>query len=97
VQEKIPTPIILQDSTPVITLVTKGGGVTRTRHLRTRMHLAKEALDEQRIIIRQCNTKLLIADGFTKPLEGFDFQQFIKYIMPINPTQDNRWALYEKQ
>jgi hypothetical protein len=80
------------------TLVTKGDGMTRTCYWRTRMHLAKEAVDEQRIIIRHCKTKLMTVDGFTKPLEGFNFQQFMQYIMPpINLTQDNWWALYDEQ
>jgi hypothetical protein len=41
IMENLPIPIVYQDSTSVITLVTKGGGVTRTRHLCNRMHLVK--------------------------------------------------------
>jgi hypothetical protein len=77
VSEKLPTPIVYQDSTSVIALVTQGGGVTRTRHLRNRMHLVKEAVDEQRLNVRHCKTKEMIADGLTKPLEGAEFKQFI--------------------
>jgi hypothetical protein len=77
VSEKLPTPIVYQDSTSVIALVTQGGGVTRTRHLRNRMHLVKEAVDEQRLNVRHCKTKEMIADGRTKPLEGAEFKQFI--------------------
>jgi hypothetical protein len=35
----MPTPVINQDSSSVVTLVTHGGGVTRTRHLCYCMHL----------------------------------------------------------
>jgi hypothetical protein len=77
VSEKLPMPIIYQDSTSVVTLVTQGGGVTRTRHLRNRMHLVKEAVDEQRLDIRHCRTDEMIADGFTKSLEGMTYKQFI--------------------
>jgi hypothetical protein len=70
VNDKIPTPIILQDSTSVVTLVTQGGGVTRTGHLRNCMHLAKIAVDEDHLIIKHCKVNLMIADVFTKPLEG---------------------------
>jgi hypothetical protein len=77
VSEELPRPIIYQDSTSVITLVTQRGGVTRTRHLRNRMHLVKEAVDERRLEIRHCGTNDMVADGFTKPLEGMSFQQFI--------------------
>jgi hypothetical protein len=39
------------------------------------MHLAKEAVDEDRLIIKHCKANLMIADGFTKPLKGSEFQQ----------------------
>ncbi len=77
VSDKVSTPVIYQDSTSVITLVTQGGGVTRARHLRNRMHLVKEAVDEQRHNVRHCKMTEMIADGLTKPLEGAEFKQFI--------------------
>jgi hypothetical protein len=77
VSDKIPTPIIYQDCTSVITLVTQGGGVTRTRHLRNRMHLVKEAIDERKLIVYHCKASKMIADGLTKPLEGAEYKQFI--------------------
>jgi hypothetical protein len=40
------TPIIYQDSTYEINLITKGGGITRTKHLRAKMHSGKEAYDQ---------------------------------------------------
>jgi hypothetical protein len=81
INETIATPIIYQDSSSVVSLVTLGGGVTRTKHLRNRMHLAKEAVDLKRLIIKHCRAKLMIADGLTKPLEGIDFQQFVQNLM----------------
>jgi hypothetical protein len=50
------SPIIYQDSTSVISLVTKGGGVVRTKHLRVRMNLCKEAVDEKRVWITYVHT-----------------------------------------
>ncbi len=41
------------------------------------MHLVKEAVNEQRLDVRHCGTKEMTADGFSKPLEGSDFKQFI--------------------
>ena len=41
-------PIIYQDSTLVILLIMIGVGVTRTKHLRARMYLAKESLQKKR-------------------------------------------------
>jgi hypothetical protein len=37
---------IYQDCSAVVTLVTKGGGITRTKHLRARINLGREAVEE---------------------------------------------------
>ncbi len=42
-------PTIYQDSTSAISLVAKGGDVVRTKHLRVRMNLVKEAVKEKRV------------------------------------------------
>jgi hypothetical protein len=39
VGRKVNIPIVFQDCNAVVTLVTKGGGITRTKHLRARMKL----------------------------------------------------------
>jgi hypothetical protein len=44
--EETATPIVYQDCKSVISLVTVGGGITRTKHLIVRMHLGKEMVDE---------------------------------------------------
>jgi hypothetical protein len=36
-------PLIYQESTSVITMLNKGGVVTRTKHMRTQLHLVLEA------------------------------------------------------
>jgi hypothetical protein len=56
ISEEMSAPVIYRDSTTVITLVTQGGGITRTRHFCNRMHLVKEAVDAQRLNIRHCKT-----------------------------------------
>jgi hypothetical protein len=43
-EEKIP-PLIYQDSTSVISLVMKGGGIVRMKHLRVRIHTTKMLAD----------------------------------------------------
>jgi hypothetical protein len=90
VNDKIPTPVIYQDSSSVVSLVTLGGGITRTRHLRNRMHLAKESVDLHCLVIRHCNAKSMIADGFTKPLEGAEFKQFIQGLMIFHEQKTTR-------
>jgi hypothetical protein len=73
---KFVSPMIYQDCTAVISLVTECGGVVRTKHLRVRMELCKEALKEQRIRVSYVSTDKMLADGLTKALEGQPFQEF---------------------
>jgi hypothetical protein len=49
---KIETPLIYQDNTSVISLVTEGGGIMQTKHMRSRMFLVLEAVKEKRVHIR---------------------------------------------
>ena len=75
-------PIIFQDSTSVISLVTRGGGVVRTKHLRVRMHLCKEGVDQKRYKILYVPPHQMIADGCTKALENKkEFETFMNYLL----------------
>ncbi len=76
-------PLIYQESTSVITMVMEGGGVTRTKHMRTRLHLVLEAVQQDRVEIKYANTKGMKADGLTKPLEGAEFVKFRKEAMNL--------------
>jgi hypothetical protein len=69
-------PIIHQDSTSVLTLITQGGGVTRTKHMRARMFLAKESIDEGRVAVKHCKAEHMYADGASKSLEGEMFNKY---------------------
>ncbi len=75
------TPTIYQDSSSVIMLITKGGGVVRTRHLRARMNLGQEAIQEKRVKVLYCPATRMRADGFSKPLEGMEFQKFFYFVL----------------
>jgi hypothetical protein len=59
-------PLIYQDSTSVITMVTEGGGATRSKTMRMRMCLVLEAVKEDRVEIKYVNTKGMEADGLSK-------------------------------
>jgi hypothetical protein len=41
---KVGIPLIYQDNTSVISMVSSGGGITRTKHMRSRMFLVLESL-----------------------------------------------------
>jgi len=76
-------PIIYQDSTSVISLVTECGGVARTKHLRVRTELCKEALSQKRIEIIHMPTGEMKADGLTKALDGNLFLKFIVALLGL--------------
>jgi hypothetical protein len=63
------TPVIFQDCNAVVTLVTKGGGKLRTKHLRARMNLRKEVVDEGRLKVIYQSAEGMEADGFSKPYD----------------------------
>jgi hypothetical protein len=76
VGEEAKAPTIYQDSTSVILLVMKGGGVVRTKNLHVRMTLCREAVEEKRITVEYIHTSKMLADGLTKLLEGKELTFF---------------------
>ena len=80
---KLDVPIIYQDSTSVISLVMEGGGIARTKHLRVRIELCKEALDQKQIKVVQMPTGEMRADGLTKALDGELFFKFIVALLGL--------------
>jgi hypothetical protein len=79
-QSAVPIPTIYQDCSAVVSLVTKGGGKTRTKHLRARMNLAKEMVDKGRARIVHTNAPEMKADGLTKPYEEAKHKKFAKVV-----------------
>jgi hypothetical protein len=76
-------PLIYQDSTSIIAMVTEGGGVARTKHMRTCLHLVLEVVQQDRVVIKYVNTKRMKADGLTKPLKGAEFAEFWKEVFHL--------------
>jgi hypothetical protein len=70
-------PIILQDNMSTISLVTKGGGKPRTKHLRVRQHLIKGKVSGKEISIVHTPTTRMLADTMTKPVQGEQFRWMI--------------------
>jgi hypothetical protein len=90
--KKIDPLTIYQVCNAVVLLVTKGGGQTRTKHLRARMNLGKEMVDEKRAEVKHICAEGMEADGFSKPYEPVDHKKFAtKLVMRVNG--DNGWAL----
>ena len=62
-------------------MVTTGGGITRTKHMRTWMFLILESLKDNRVTIHYIHTPGMIADDLTKPIDGKDFDYFVNKVM----------------
>ncbi len=78
--QKVKVPVIYQDCQAVVSLVTKGGGITWTKHLRARMHLGKEMIDEGRGIVEYKRAEEMLADGFSKPYDPAAHKAFAQII-----------------
>ncbi len=50
-------PLLYQDSTSVIPMVTEEGGVTSTKHMRIRLNLVLEAVQQDRVEVRHIYMK----------------------------------------
>jgi hypothetical protein len=79
-------PTIMQDNMSTITLVTKGGGKYRNKHLKVRQALVKERVDKGDIKIVYLPTAMMLADTLTKPLQGALFRRMTSGIVGHNKT-----------
>jgi hypothetical protein len=73
-------PVLLQDNTSTITLVTEGGGQYRTKYMRARQAFVKERCDAGEAEIRYLPTGRMVADILTKPLQGALFRHMARRI-----------------
>ncbi len=78
ISEEVKAPTMFQDSASVISLVMKGGGITRTKHLCARMNVCKEAVEENRIRVIYDHTSKMLVDGLMKILEGNNNRLFCR-------------------
>ncbi len=71
---EMPRIIIKQDNEAVINLL-RGGGGLKTKHLRIRQHVIAEWVKHNNASIEYCRSEEMIADIFTKPLQGQLFRK----------------------
>jgi hypothetical protein len=87
----IKIPIISQDNQSTISLATKGGGASRSKHLRVRQNLVRDKYRAKEVDIRYLPTEQMIADALTKPLQGARFYALTKRIMGPDQNAESRW------
>ncbi len=65
-------------------MVTIDSGVSSTKHMCMQMHLVLEAVKDKHVDIKYRNTKQMIADEFTKPLDGAKSETFRSEILHLS-------------
>jgi hypothetical protein len=83
--------IVYQDNQSAM-LMEKNGRFSsgkRTRHINIRYFFVTDRIANNELTIEYCPTKEMIADFFTKPLQGTPFRMFRDWIMNANPNDDN--------
>lgn len=98
---KVTESIIHQDNQSALILEQNGRGSSskRTRHLSIRFFFVTEQVAERKVTLKYCPTGDMLADFFTKPLQGEAFLRMRSMIMNIDPHHtvhgDHRSVLAE--
>jgi hypothetical protein len=80
--------IVYQDNVSAMQLEKNGRASSgkRTRHINIRYFFIKDKVDSGEVKLEWCPTKQMLADFFTKPLQGMLFYRLRDYIMNIDPS-----------
>jgi hypothetical protein len=86
--------IINQDNTSAMLLERNGrtSSSKRTRHIHIRYYFITDKIANGEIKIQYCNTSEMVADFFTKPLQGLQFTTFRDFIMNV-PNSKNFYSM----
>jgi hypothetical protein len=91
--------VVYQDNRSAILLEKNGRASSRkrTRHINIRYFFIANRVANDEVRIEYCPTKVMLANYFTKPLQGLQFKTFRDQIMNVNPEanpiQDYRSVL----
>ena len=79
--------IVYQDNVSAIRMERNGRGSSthNSRHIDIRYFFTKDRVNKKEIDIQYCPTQKMLADFFTKPLQGELFRKFRKVIMGWEP------------
>jgi Reverse transcriptase (RNA-dependent DNA polymerase) len=82
--------IVYQDNLSAMLLAKNGrqSSTKRTRHINIRYFFVKDRVASGEVSIEHCPTKEMVADYFTKPLQGALFYKLRDYIMNIAPNSE---------
>jgi hypothetical protein len=83
--------IIYQDNQSAILLEKNGRASSgkRTRHINIRYFFVTDRVATNEVSVQYCPTGEMVADFFTKPLQGSTFQKFRDLIMNVDPLANS--------
>jgi hypothetical protein len=86
--------IINQDNTSAMLLEKNGRSSSskRTRHINIRYYFIADKIKNGEVKVQYCKTGDMVADFFTKPLQGLQFTTFRNYIMNV-PDATNYYSM----
>ena len=81
--------ILYQDNTSAIAMETNGklSSGKRTKHINIRYFFIQDRVSNGEITLKHCPTDQMLADYFTKPLQGWKFIQFRDMILGMTPIK----------
>ena len=87
---KLDQNIIYQDNQAAIKMENNGrmSSTGRTRHINVRYFWVKDQVDQKIVKIEYCPTEIMLADFFTKPLNGYLFQYLKAFVMGHRPISE---------
>ena len=86
------TSILYQDNKSAILMAKKGmaSSSKRTKHINVRYFFIKDRVDSGEVTVEHCSTHDMLADYFTKTLQGINFREFRNIIMGMPQDSDVR-------
>jgi archaellin len=83
---KVEKNVVYQDNESAILLEKNGraSSTKRTRHLEIRYFFVTDNIGRKQMTIEYCPTGDMVADYFTKPLQGSSFRKLLKMILNIS-------------
>ena len=93
--------ILFQDNQSTIKMHKNGRNscTGNSRHIHIRYFFVKDQIDKEEITVKYCPTHLMLADFFTKPLNGKLYHTFRDVVMgykPIYELQDKTFSFKER-
>jgi hypothetical protein len=87
--------VLYQDNQAAMLLEKNGQNSSgkRTRHLNVRYYFITDRIAKGELTVEYCPTKQMLADFFTKPLQGSLFRALRDQVMNIDPSDDQSATL----